>query len=90
MDDVVFLLALTTEIVVNHDTNGCSPIYKVYQLPSLPLSIRITLPGNRRCLTFSPLFVSLSTKRSHCVDLPALSRPSKTMSFPRVIVAYQC
>ena len=37
------------------------------------------------CFTLIPSFCSASTNISHCVDLPARSRPSNTISFPRAI-----
>jgi len=35
------------------------------------------------CLTDWPSVFNLENRRSHCVDLPARSRPSKTINFPR-------
>lgn len=38
------------------------------------------------CLILCPFWDKVSTSRSHCVDFPALSKPSNTMSFPRAIL----
>jgi len=38
------------------------------------------------CRTFMPSCCSVSASISHCVDFPALSRPSNTMSLPRAMV----
>jgi hypothetical protein len=87
---VIFRFALAGQVAVDHLSDWCRSIcahQHILLLTTSPMTLRIGLhvPGNLICRTFLPSFSSASASIWHCVDFPARSRPSKTMSLPRVI-----
>lgn len=91
MNHMILHFTLSTQISINHLSNRRRSIWSIvsqhtsplYYLP--PALKTIHVPGKRMNFTFSPLSSSADTRVWHCVVFPARSRPSKTMSLPRVM-----